>query len=187
MTIVMHLLRTRLPKEQHRPLPPREVIENTVEKTGAGDQLTERARTNLTGLAHFGFGAAAGALYSALMGSRKSTAWTGIGYGLGVWAGAYGIGLPSVGLHPAAWTDTRDRNEVLIAGHLVWGLALGLLADGRDARGLRPNDTRRALAGSRGIKIESEHRVGPIPAGPRNPAFPGSSAIRKPTRRSAAF
>jgi hypothetical protein len=52
---------------------------------------------------------------------------TGIAYGLGLWATAYGVGLPSLGLHPAAQDDTKDRNQVLIASHVVWGAALGMM------------------------------------------------------------
>ena len=57
----------------------------------------------------------------------------GIAYGLGVWAAAYGVGLPSLGLHPAAAHDTTNRNEVLIASHLVWGAFLGKLTQSKNS------------------------------------------------------
>ncbi len=56
---------------------------------------------------------------------------SGIAYGLAVWAVAYGVVLPSLGLHRAATDDTKDRNEVLIASHVVWGAVLGKLAQSR--------------------------------------------------------
>jgi putative membrane protein len=132
MTIVMEALRTALPAEQHRRMPPREVVDRTIEKTiettGEGAGLDGDDRTALTTLAHLAFGTAAGAVYGAAVGSRRSSVLTGIAYGVGLWAVAYGVGLPSLGLHPAAADDTKDRNEVLIASHVVWGAVLGLLS-----------------------------------------------------------
>jgi uncharacterized membrane protein YagU involved in acid resistance len=132
MTVVMEALRTALPAEQHRRMPPREVvdrtIDKTVEQTGQGAELDRKDRIALATVAHFAFGAAAGALYGVLVDSRRSSALTGVVYGLGVWAVAYGVGLPSLGLHPAAARDTTDRNEVLVASHVVWGAVLGRLS-----------------------------------------------------------
>ena len=131
MTVVMEALRTALPAERHRRMPPREVVDRTIDKTiettGEGAGLDRDDRAALTTFAHLAFGTAAGALYGAAVGSRRSSVLTGIGFGLGVWAVAYGVGLPSLGLHPAAADDTKDRNEVLIASHVVWGAVLGLL------------------------------------------------------------
>jgi putative membrane protein len=112
-------------------MPPREVVDRTVEKTAdaAGEhvELDHDDRIALTTFVHFAFGTAAGAVYGAAIGSRRSSVFTGIAYGLAVWALAYGVGLPSLGLHPAATADTTDRNEVLIASHAVWGAVLGSL------------------------------------------------------------
>ncbi len=131
MTIVMEALRGALPAEQHRRMPPREIVDRTIEKaeeaTGEAANLDRADRLLLTTVAHFGFGAAAGALYGAAIGSRHSSALKGIGYGLAVWAVFYGVGLPSLGLHTAAPDDTKDRNEVLIGSHVVWGAVLGML------------------------------------------------------------
>jgi hypothetical protein len=131
MTIVMEGLRAALPAEQHRRMPPREIVDRTVEKTrettGAEPDLDRGDRSALTAVAHLAFGALAGAIYGASTGRRGGSVLTGITYGLGVWATAYGVGLPSLGLHPAAQHDTKDRNEVLIASHVVWGAALGMM------------------------------------------------------------
>ena len=132
MTLVMEALRVALPGEQHRRMPPREIVDRTIEKTAdaAGEEveLDRSDRIALTTVAHLAFGTAAGAVYGAALGSRRSSVFRGIAYGLGVWAVAYGVGLPSLGLHPAAQDDTKDRNEVLIASHVVWGAVLGLLS-----------------------------------------------------------
>jgi hypothetical protein len=134
MTITMESLRAWLPREQFRRTPPREIVDRTVQNVETGVEAVKEAppideteRLIITTAAHFAFGAAAGGLYGALVGSGRSSALAGIGYGLTVWAIAYGVGLPSLGLHPAATDDTKDRNEVLIASHIVWGATLGAL------------------------------------------------------------
>jgi hypothetical protein len=42
--------------------------------------------------------------------------------------GLQGVGLPSLGLDPAAARDTIDRNTVLIVSHLVSGTVLASLS-----------------------------------------------------------
>jgi uncharacterized membrane protein YagU involved in acid resistance len=129
MTIVMEGLRAVLPAEQHRRMPPREIVDRTIEKavetTGEGGELDRGDRLVLTAVAHCAFGAAAGGVYGAV---ARPSLLTGIAYGLTVWALAYGVGLPSLGLHPAATRDTTDRNEVLIISHVVWGAVLARLS-----------------------------------------------------------
>jgi uncharacterized membrane protein YagU involved in acid resistance len=131
MTLVMEAMRAALPAEQHRRMPPREIVDRSIEKAeetaGTSANLDRSDRAALTTVAHFAFGTAAGALYGAF-GPRRPSVLAGIAYGLGVWAAAYGVGLPSLGLHPAAPDDTKDRNEVLIASHVVWGAAVGMLS-----------------------------------------------------------
>jgi putative membrane protein len=132
MTVAMEAMRAALPREHYRRMPPREIVDRTVEKaaevTGEDVELDGDDRIALTTFAHFAFGTAAGAVYGAVVGSRRASVVTGLAYGLAVWALAYGVGLPSLGLHPAATEDTQDRNEVLIASHAVWGAVLGRLS-----------------------------------------------------------
>ena len=131
MTVVMEVMRAALPREQFRRMPPREVVDRAVDKTGEGEHVDGGDRLAMTTAAHFAFGAAAGALYGALAGSRGASPLNGIAFGLGVWAAAYGVGLPSLGLHASAANDTSDRNEVLVASHVVWGATLGALTQRR--------------------------------------------------------
>ena len=134
MTITMEALRAVFPREQQRRIPPREIVDRTVEKTGEGHQVDETDRFAITTAAHFAFGTAAGALYGSLVRARDSSPVRGIGYGLSVWALAYGLILPAMGVHPAAEDDTNDRNGLLIASHVVWGATLGSLAAARSGR-----------------------------------------------------
>ncbi len=128
MTIAMEGLRAALPREQHRRMPPREIVDRTVDKAGAAPEVDRGDRVAITTLAHLAFGTLAGAVYGAMVGSRRSSVLKGVGFGLAVWALAYGVGLPSLGLHPAAADDTNDRNAVLLASHVVWGATLGKLS-----------------------------------------------------------
>ena len=131
MTIAMGVLRAWLPREQLRPMPPREIVDRTIEQAGVGNEIDPAERTALTAVAHLAFGTFAGAVYGSLTRSRSTSShaiWMGAAYGLTVWALAYGAGLPALGLHPAASNDTPDRNETLIVSHLVWGATLGMLS-----------------------------------------------------------
>ena len=132
MTIAMEALRTWLPQEQHRSMPPREIVDRAVAKTGEAENVGEGDRVVITTAAHLAFGTAAGAVYGALFGSQHRSVVSGIGYGLAVWAFSYGVGMPSLGLHPSAVNDTQDRNEVLIGSHIVWGAVLGALSAGSE-------------------------------------------------------
>ena len=128
MTLVMEGLRAALPREQRRRMPPREIVDRSVDKAGVGRQVDRGDRIAMTTLAHFAFGSLAGALYGAMRKRQRPSAMTGVGFGLAVWALAYGVGLPSLGLHPATAEDTSDRNAVLVASHVVWGATLGKLS-----------------------------------------------------------
>ena len=128
MTIAMEALRAYFPREQARRAPPREVIDRTIDKTTNGAVESDE-RFLITTVAHFGFGTAAGALYGAFVASRRSSGMLGMTYGLAVWGLAYGVVLPALGLHPAAGHDTGERNQVLIASHVVWGLSLGKMME----------------------------------------------------------
>jgi uncharacterized membrane protein YagU involved in acid resistance len=75
---------------------------------------------------HFGFGAAAGALYALL---RKflplPPAGAGLLYGLAVWVVSYIGLLPSLDLYPPPEHDSPSREGVMIAAHAVYGVTLG--------------------------------------------------------------
>src|SRR3954462_14297942 len=62
MTMTMQALRAWLPAEQARSMPPREIVDRTINKTGEGHAVEEPERTALTTIGHLAFGAAAGAV-----------------------------------------------------------------------------------------------------------------------------
>ena len=121
MTAAMRALHRRLPQQQRYPLPPREIIQAALpepEQRG----LAEEHRRTLTMAAHFGYGAATGALYAA----ARPPGNPGLGalYGVLVWAASYLGWIPeSRRLRPATQHPGR-RNGLMIACHLVWGATM---------------------------------------------------------------
>jgi hypothetical protein len=120
MTVVMRRLHRRLPPASRYPLPPREIVQETFPRT------SERAVRQLTTLSHFGYGAAAGAVFTSLAPGRGLVA--GMAYGTGVWAASYLGWIPAVGILKIAALHPRERNALMIAAHLVWGAVLALTA-----------------------------------------------------------
>lgn len=109
MTIAMRSLERRLAPQNRYPLPPREITQDMLHPDD------QRAAT-LTLLAHFGFGAAAGALYGLL--PRNVS---GLLYGPLVWTASYLGWVPSARILKPATCHPLERNILMIAVHLVWG------------------------------------------------------------------
>jgi len=128
MTMVMETLHQRLDGEVPRPLPPREIAEGLAVKWGVHGDLSERDMQNLTLALHIGYAALTGAVFST-MAPRK----TGIGaaagalFGLGVWATSYLGWLPLSGVRQPVTYDPVARTRLMIASHLAWGAAAGVI------------------------------------------------------------
>lgn len=146
MTAAMALMHRWLPDHERYPLPPRQVVDNATDQAGAnhfvpGDshQPSERhtgldaaddARGSVALATHFAFGAMAGSAYGAIVRTKPAhPALAGIGYGLMVWGSQYLGVLPAAGLLSNAKDHPARRNALMIAAHVVWGAALGIVAD----------------------------------------------------------
>jgi hypothetical protein len=128
MTMVMDALHRRLPAEQRFELPPREITARIAKKAGVLGALDERTRRNLTLINHFGYGAAMGALYGGTVDKLSLPgAFKGPAFGLAVWAASYMGWLPAVGILPPATRMSRERNALMIAAHLAWGLSTAVV------------------------------------------------------------
>ena len=128
MTAAMQLMHRRLPPRQRYPLPPRRITMRAAHKAGVKPHLDEPERLGLTMAAHFGYGAAVGALFGLVAPRRPAeAAAAGAGFGVLVWAVSYLGLMPALGLHPPATTEPARRNGLMIAAHLVWGATAGLL------------------------------------------------------------
>jgi len=90
MTVVMEAVRRQLPPDEQHPLPPHRVTMRAAEAAGVKHEMNEGEKTAATAVAHFSFGAAAGAVYGVMAPHLTSSpVANGIGYGLAVWAGHF--------------------------------------------------------------------------------------------------
>jgi uncharacterized membrane protein YagU involved in acid resistance len=131
MTAVMALLHRELPPHERQPLPPREVTVRTAGSLGAEEAVdTEKKRESATWVSHFGYGAAAGALYGLIANRFPGPPLArGILWGLTVWAGSYLGWLPLTGIRRSATRQPPRREALMIASHVVFGGATGIVHD----------------------------------------------------------
>jgi hypothetical protein len=79
-------------------------------------------------IAHYAFGAGAGALYSAVA-PRRARPLPGVVYSVGIWASSYLTVLPWLHLMSPPKRDDTARQIVVAADHVVYGVVLdGTLA-----------------------------------------------------------
>jgi uncharacterized membrane protein YagU involved in acid resistance len=126
MSVAMALLYRRLPWWQPWSLPPREITANMLKSIGVHEHMSREAETVATTVGHFAYGTFAGAVYGALPGAiRRHALTSGVLYGLAVWAGSYGAGLPALRLATPLPYRSGKRIGLMIAAHVVWGAVLG--------------------------------------------------------------
>ena len=125
MTAAMILLHRRLPLAERYPLPPREITMKIASEAGVAGELSGSARTAVTLLSHFGYGAAAGALYAGALDPREAPLGKGFLFGLLVWAASYLGWLPAAGILSSATEHPGRRSALMIVAHLIWGMTLG--------------------------------------------------------------
>ena len=120
MTAFMRRAHSLLPANDQYPLPPREIVGAIASNTqGNGDPGT-------TLLAHFAYGAACGAILSAV--SERTSVKSGMAEGVAIWLASYMGWIPTAGLLKPATEHPKARNSLMIAAHLVWGAAYALAA-----------------------------------------------------------
>lgn len=149
MSLAMKLLHERLPPHEQYPLPPREVTMEVAEGAGVKHQLDEEEREAATWASHFAYGTACGAVYAPLARAVDAPpVVTGAAFGLAVWAGSYLGWLPAAGILRPATEHPPRRTALMIAAHLVWGVAAGavvgaLSEDDDEGRAARRRHRRR--------------------------------------------
>lgn len=115
-----------LPRREQYHLPPRMITQEITERVGLEDRMSETEMVGLTIVSHFGYGAAFGALYGWLEERlRLPAALKGAMAGLALWMGSYLGWLPAFRILSSAIRHPWRRNFLMIAAHLVWGVALG--------------------------------------------------------------
>lgn len=133
MSASMSIMKRFLPRHEQYPLPPHLITMEVAEQAGVKDELSPPVRSAAAAAAHFGYGAAAGAVYGALARHLPGpAALKGIIYGLGVWTGSYLGLLPLSGIMDSAVEHPAGRNALMIAAHVVWGSVLGAVTGALD-------------------------------------------------------
>ncbi|UKJ77857.1 DUF1440 domain-containing protein [Azospirillum brasilense] len=129
MTAAMRAMLRALPEKDRYPLPPRLITDRVVGPTGVMDAMDEPERRDLTLALHYGYGAAAGALYPVVARRIGGPAVaTGIGYGLAVWGASYLGWIPAMRILTPATRHPPARNSLMLAAHVVWGGVTGITA-----------------------------------------------------------
>lgn len=132
MSVAMKLMKEGLPWQQRYPLPPKQITER-LSKKGWGKNLPEPVKTGATMLSHFAYGTGAGAAYAVVARKIKVSPFIkGTFFGVVVWAVSYLGWLPALGIMSPATKHPAQRNALMIAAHIVWGVVLALLVDRLD-------------------------------------------------------
>jgi hypothetical protein len=118
MTACMWRLHRRLPPAERYPLPPREIVQEVSGRSGSGSVA------DLSIVAHFCFGAVAGALVAGADTPARPLPMAVAG--VGVWAGSYLGWAPALGILRPAHQHPLRRNALMIGAHLVWGVVTAL-------------------------------------------------------------
>ena len=130
MSAVMVWMHRQLPRHEQYALPPVQITAQVAEEAGVAEHLDSTRLRAATVLAHFGFGAGAGAFYAPV---RKylpgPPAVQGMLFGLGVWTSFYLGLLPAAGILSPATEHPARRNALMIVAHLIWGAALGIATE----------------------------------------------------------
>ncbi|MDQ1556210.1 MAG: hypothetical protein QOI02_1212 [Actinomycetota bacterium] len=100
-------------------LPPRMIVERLAPGV---DEATAKP---LATIAHFAYGASAGAVFGLLARRAKGGGVRGVAWGCALWAAGYEGWLPAMRILPMAHDDDRRRAGSILTAHLVYGLVLG--------------------------------------------------------------
>jgi len=111
--------------------PPRKISDAMLDRL-FGREPGEQPRRWMTAVVHLGIGAGAGGLHQVgrRMAARPQPAvlWGGAA-GATLWALAYWIVAPVVGLLPTPDRDRPGRPQVMLASHVLWGAVSAAIGD----------------------------------------------------------
>lgn len=182
MTVAMRTLHRALPPDEQYPLPPEVLTAVAAESAHVRAEPDAPGWEWKTYAGHFGYGAAMGAAYAATQrywrrnGLGVSPMRRGMLYGLAVWGGSYLGWIPAFNMPAAAKDEPPARNAVMIASHLVWGAANGVLcsqlADNPELGrcGTRAENIRREIANH---NTANSRRTAPCSSGRRRSTSAG--------------
>lgn len=128
MTMAMNSMHKHLPIMESYPLPPRKITKNVSKEIGLWRHLSKKQKDLLTVIGHYSYGAFTGSIYFPFIQKLNLPKIAGgITFGLLVWGVSYLGWLPASGLYPSAKRTPLKRNLLMIAAHIIWGAALGML------------------------------------------------------------
>lgn len=113
-------------------MPPAKITDDMLARGGVA--ATKSERNALTTLAHLGFGAGCGALYSLLRPGRPSlgrAAIEGAAFATAVWGASYAGWIPALRIMPPPADDRKDRQATMVIAHWVFGAVLGIVVAAR--------------------------------------------------------
>lgn len=96
-------------------------------------------------LVHIAVSAGGGAAYGAMApAATRPAIATGVGFGLALWAAAFGLVAPALGITRSPWRRVWRETAVNVAAHVLYGLSLAVVAGelGRQAAGEAPRALR---------------------------------------------
>ncbi len=112
--------------------PPQKITDAALDEIGVHPPRKERELLAI--VAHFGFGAAAGAAFSLVRPGRPTllrSALEGAVFGTAVWAASYVGTLPKLGIMPPPSEDRPGRPATMVVAHWVFGAVLGMVVSAR--------------------------------------------------------
>ena len=119
MTAAMRRMHDRLPEKERYPLTPRELVDIAADTVDVA--LPNETAKDVTTAGHFLYGAASGALLGAANIAMGPV--SGGVAGVTVWLGSYMGWIPGMGLLKPATQHPVRRTALMLAAHLVWGVA----------------------------------------------------------------
>ena len=109
--------------------PPEKVAEEVTRAAVDIEKLPEPWQMPVKLVEHFGFGTTAGAAFGLLTTIIRPNAVTGVLVGLAVWKASYDGWIPAARIMPPPEEDEEGRVLAMVAAHVVYGLALGVLVN----------------------------------------------------------
>lgn len=126
MTVLMLVWHRILPRGEQYHLPPREIVDELIERADAETDLREADKTRFAFAAHFAYGAGCGAVYAAI--AQKPNAASGAIFGGAVWTISYLGWIPALEILRPATEHPRRRNALMIASNVFFGACAGEIA-----------------------------------------------------------
>jgi hypothetical protein len=93
-----------------------------------GDRPSSQTHEAIAALAHFGYGAAAGALYACTAARADAPdPAKGTASGLALWFASYFGLLPGLGILHSATQQPAERRLLMAAAHVIWGTVTAMM------------------------------------------------------------